>query len=137
MTTPTNPTVLLVDDEALFVKAACKLLERAGFSAVGCHSLADARALLAGLEDEYDRLYYAGIICERWAMAHLARDNPGCGPIAYDWLRQAMGWYEKAEQIRPASHDDAILRWNTCARMIRKYEHVRPHHDDDFLPLLE
>src|SRR6266699_1140466 len=26
--------------------------------------------------------------------------------------------FEKGEPLRPAGHDDAILRWNTCARII-------------------
>ncbi|MCU7865489.1 MAG: sigma-54 dependent transcriptional regulator [Candidatus Thiodiazotropha sp. (ex Lucinoma borealis)] len=39
-------TVLLVDDEKLFVRAACKLLGRAGLSCIGCHLLEKARQLL-------------------------------------------------------------------------------------------
>jgi hypothetical protein len=33
-------------------------------------------------------------------------------------LREAMARYEKAEAIRPAGNDDALLRWNACARII-------------------
>jgi hypothetical protein len=33
-------------------------------------------------------------------------------------LREAMTWYEKAETLRPAKNDDALLHWNTCARLI-------------------
>ena len=29
-----------------------------------------------------------------------------------------MEWFEKAESLRPPKNDDALLRWNTCARMI-------------------
>lgn len=113
------------------------LLARTDQFAAGGRTLDDARSLLPGLSAEYDRVYYAGIICERWAKATLSRDTPGCGPIAYEWFRQAMEWYEKAEPLRPPGHDDAILRWNTCARMIARHEHVRPRHEDDFLPMLE
>jgi hypothetical protein len=35
-------------------------------------------------------------------------------------LREAMTWFGKAESIRPPGHDDAILRWNTCARIIAR-----------------
>jgi hypothetical protein len=28
---------------------------------------------------------------------------------------------KKAETVRPTGNDDAILRWNTCARLITKY----------------
>ena len=52
MNAANTPSVLLVDDEILFVKAACKLLGRAGFAATGCHTLANARrALDAGRPD--------------------------------------------------------------------------------------
>ena len=29
-----------------------------------------------------------------------------------------MACYEKAEAIRPAGNDEALLRWNTCARIL-------------------
>jgi len=31
-----------------------------------------------------------------------------------------MNWFEKAESIRPPGNDDALLRWNTCARIIER-----------------
>ena len=88
--------------------------------------VAEARALLTRLRGEYERTYYAGIICERRASALLERGTSGAGPIIYDWFRQAMDWYEKAEDLRPAGNDDALLRWNACARTIMKHERVRP-----------
>ena len=97
----------------------------------------EARSLLPRLEDEYEGAYYAGIICERRAKAQLSRQSPGSGFVAYDLLRDAMDWYEKAERVRPAGNDDAILRWNTCARLIMESEHIRPHPEDDFQPMLE
>ncbi len=97
----------------------------------------EARSLLARLEDEYEGAYYAGIICERRAKAQLSRQNPGSGFVAHDLLHDAMEWYEKAEKVRPAGNDDAILRWNTCARLIMESEHIRPHPEDDFHPMLE
>jgi hypothetical protein len=33
-------------------------------------------------------------------------------------LLEAMSWYEHAETLRPPKNDDALLRWNTCARLI-------------------
>ncbi len=63
---------------------------------------------------EYERSYYAGITFERRAKAVL--DKSGVG--AYELFRQAMDCFEKAEAMRPAGHDDAILRWNGCARVI-------------------
>jgi hypothetical protein len=78
----------------------------------------EAQELLPRLRDPYERAYYAGIICERRAKACLQRDNPGSQFDAYELLREAMELYERAEAIRPAGNDDALLRWNTCARII-------------------
>jgi hypothetical protein len=77
-----------------------------------------AQDVLSRLEDAYERVYYAGIICERRAKAHLLQGHPGSGHDAYELLRDAMTWYEKAEALRPARNDDALLHWNTCARLI-------------------
>jgi hypothetical protein len=81
-----------------------------------------AQALLPSFRGEYERCYYAGIISERRGSAQLDKGGPGAGTIACAWLMQAMEWYEKAEAIRPHNNDDAILRWNTCARIIMKYD---------------
>jgi hypothetical protein len=94
-----------------------------------------AKELLPRLHGEYERCYYAGVICERRGNAHLERTEPGSGGLAYDWLRQAMAWYEKAEAIRPPENDDAVLRWNTCARCITKH-HLRPAPEEGFEPVL-
>jgi len=73
---------------------------------------------LGRLRDEYQKTYYTGLVWERRAKARLATGSPGAKYAAYDWLREAMEWFEKAEAIRPSSNDDAILRWNSCARVI-------------------
>jgi hypothetical protein len=44
-----------------------------------------------------------------------------------------MECYEKAEAMRPPGNDDALLRWNTCARIIAKNKLV-PREDDDGEP---
>lgn len=77
----------------------------------------EARELVARLEDEYERAYYEGIVCERRGKALLSDADSAVG--AHDWLRAAMAAYERAEEIRPAGNDDAILRWNACARILR------------------
>jgi hypothetical protein len=87
---------------------------------------AKATELIQRLEDDYSRNYYFGIICERRAKAHLERGAPGSGPIAFEWLRKAMRAYEKAITQRLAGNDDAILRWNACARMIMRNPEVVP-----------
>jgi hypothetical protein len=86
------------------------------------YSVSDTQTkeLLGRMKSEYDRAYYAGIVAERRAKAKLRQNTPDCRFQAYDLLREAMDWFEKAEPLRPSGHDDAILRWNTCARIIAR-----------------
>ena len=79
---------------------------------------AGAEKAVARLTDEYRRLYYSGIIRERRGKAVLKHDRPGSGRSAQEWLRDAMRCYERAEAIRPDENDEAVLRWNTCARIL-------------------
>jgi hypothetical protein len=95
-----------------------------------------ARETAARLRDDYERAYYTGIIYERRAKALLRHRTPRCGPIAYEWLREAMQWYEKAESCRPPANDDAILRWNACARMIMANYQLSPAVEEPHEPLL-
>ena len=80
-----------------------------------------AREPLARVTDPYKRAYYDGIICERRAKASLRVGSSAAGAIAHDWLRRAMEFYEEAERLRPPGHDEALLRWNTCARIIDRH----------------
>jgi hypothetical protein len=41
-----------------------------------------------------------------------------------------MRAYERAEAIRPAENDDAILRWNACARLLRDHR-LGPRSEDE------
>ena len=79
-----------------------------------------AKDILPRIKDDYQRAYYAGLICERQAKARLQHGGPGVTYDAYEWLRDAMEHFEKAEALRPAGNDDAILRWNACARIIMR-----------------
>ena len=95
-----------------------------------------AREALAKLTDPYERAYYAGLVCERLAKAGLEHRAPGARFAAYDELREAMEWYEKAEAIRPAGDDDAILRWNTCARLLNQSPHIAPRGEETNEPVI-
>jgi hypothetical protein len=100
-------------------------------------SVRRAREVLPRLKDEYKRAYYAGIICERRAKAQRRQSIPGSGSMAYESLREAMEWYEKAEASRPAGNDESILRWNTCARVLASDDHLRPRPLEQYEPVLE
>ncbi len=80
--------------------------------------VARAREVVGRLRSDYERAYYAGIVAERRARAQLARGGPQAGIIAYDGLSEAMAFYAKAEALRPPGNDDALLRWNTCTRLL-------------------
>jgi hypothetical protein len=41
-----------------------------------------------------------------------------------------MTWYEKAEAHRPDNNDDAVLRWNTCARMLNERADIVARPDE-------
>jgi hypothetical protein len=96
------------------------------FRGEGAKRIEEARALLNSLQDDYRRTYYSGIIWERRATAQLAQNTAAAGHIAYDALRRAMELYEQAERLRPAGNDEALLRWNTCARLISGNPLIQP-----------
>ncbi|MBV9303005.1 MAG: hypothetical protein JOY62_16255 [Acidobacteriaceae bacterium] len=100
-------------------------------------SLSRAREVLPAIQGEYERAYYAGIIYERSARARLRQALPGANFIAHRELTEAMRLYEQAEAIRPAGNDDAILRWNTCARTLMRHRELRPQPQEKLEPVLD
>ena len=77
-----------------------------------------AQEVLPRLHDPYERAYYAGIISERRGKAMLHQGGMGAHGAAFGFLREAMEHYDDAEKLRPPGNDDALLRWNACARII-------------------
>jgi hypothetical protein len=94
-----------------------------------------AREVVPRLQDAYERAYYSGIIRERHAKALLQHGQPGAGFEAYELLSEAMMYYEEAEAMRPSENDDALLRWNACARIIMGNRLVPRPEDRVELPL--
>jgi len=104
------------DNQRALVLLLLALTDRFGKGyAVG---ITQAQDLLPKLRGEYERLYYAGVISERRGKAALQAGTPGF--VAAEWLREAMSLYEQAAAKRPAGNDDALLRWNTCVRIIEQ-----------------
>jgi hypothetical protein len=87
-----------------------------------------AREVLERLEDPYRRAYYGGIISERLGHAQLAHGAMHAEAMAHESLLKAMASFEQAEGVREPGNDDAILRWNTCARAI---ERLRGHEQSE------
>ena len=100
------------------------------------HSVGEAWKAVERLQNEYERTYYTGIIHERRAKALLKQATPRGGPRAYHWLREAMASYEQAEALRPPNNDDALLRWNACARLIMSDHNLVPMSEEPSEPLL-
>ena len=40
------------------------------------------------------------------------------------------------EQLRPAGNDDAVLRWNTCARFLQEHSAIGPRSEAVAEPIL-
>ncbi len=117
--------ILAIDSEQQQALLLLVLSLTEQFGDDGGSNVDEARKLVSRLETEYERTYYSGIICERQAKELLAHGTLGSGPMVYYLLRDAMAWYEKAENLSPAGNDDAVLRWNTCARIILR-NNLRP-----------
>lgn len=98
--------------------------------------VAEAWGIVAKLRGDYARAYFSGIVCERRAKAMRQLGTLGYGPYVYGWLRDAMSYYEKAEMVRPAGNEDALLRWNACARLIMRDHQLVPMSEERGEPLL-
>ena len=120
------------DNQTALVTLILALTDQFG----GDVSPARAREVLPALKGEYERAYYAGIISERSARARLKQRFPEANFVAYREFMDAMRRYEEAETLRPGGNDDAILRWNTCARLIMRH-HLEPRNEEYIEPPLE
>lgn len=96
--------------------------------ATGASSPNGAKTHAAKLSDDYQRHYYNGIIAEREGRGLISR-GPSAA-MAYHAFREAMELFEKAEAVRPPGNDDAILRFNACARTIKE-SNLRPPPPDE------
>lgn len=96
----------------------------------------EAKAVIPRLTDPYERAYYAGIVAERRAHALLHQARHASSSAVHDWLREAMDWYEKAEAVRPPANDDALLRWNTCARLLMQNPQLQPGERERREPIM-
>jgi len=85
-----------------------------------------AEEVLRQLGDQFCKAYYGGIICERRAKVHFERREPGSGQLAFEWFRKAMALYDQALQSCSPGSQDALLRWNTCARILMQNPQLSP-----------
>jgi hypothetical protein len=100
------------------------------------HTAKRALELANSLKDKYAKTYYTGIVLERQGASALASSNPGTDFDAYEWYREAMTFFEKANTINKGENNDPILRWNTCARIIMDH-HLKERPAEGYHPILE
>ena len=100
-------------------------------------SVSRAQELVARLPSEYERAYFGGLVCERRARALLAHKGPGGRSLpAGNLLREAMKLFERAEDVKPADNDDALLRWNSCARLFERHPELAVIDDQRTAPVM-
>ena len=80
---------------------------------------AEAVKAFQSLTNRYENLYYMGILHERRAKAQMNAQYAAhsLAPL----FHEAMRCFAEAEKIRPEGNDDAILRWNRCARLLQTH----------------
>jgi hypothetical protein len=122
------------DNQKALVTLLLALTDRygRGFAVSGTQ----AEQIIKRLSDSYEKAYYSGLVCERKAKAQLAQGAPGSGFNAHDLITDAMKHYEHAESIRPAGNDDALLRYNACARIMMK-NNLTARQQEHYEPALE
>lgn len=89
----------------------------------------EVEELFQRLEERYERLYYTGLLYERRAKAqmHVGRPPHSLSPL----FAEAMRCFAEAEVIRPSGNDDAILRWNRCARLLQSHPGFREEKESE------
>lgn len=70
------------------------------------------------LKSNFQRFYYNGIYLER--KAHFLLKNPMSESFAFDVFIEAIDYYKQAKSINDTRSDDAILRYNSCVRIIEE-----------------
>lgn len=89
-------------------------------------SFQKARDIVNRLSNEYCTSYYHGIIYERRAKVHLKQGEPGSGQMAHGWFTKALAAYGEAINYCDPDNQDAVLRWNSCARFLNDHAEVKP-----------
>ena len=88
------------------------------------------KRIFQSLSDPYERLYYTGIVYERRAKAQLRAGQPANSLLPL--FEQALRFFAEAETIRPEGNDDAILRWNRCARLLQTITYLSEQESAPF-----
>lgn len=129
--------VLDVDPENQEALVTLLLAQTDRFGQDRAPSLKEVLDLVPRFTDEYQRLYYEGVVYERHAKASLKKTSPGARHKAFELLHRAMERYERAEPVRPEDNAETILRWNGCARLLNRYPEIEPVQEPAMPRMLE
>jgi hypothetical protein len=47
-----------------------------------------------------------------------------------------MQAFERAEAVKPADNDDALLRWNACARLFQRHPELSTTDEEGTAPVM-
>jgi hypothetical protein len=89
-----------------------------------------AQEIVQKLASQYCKSYYTGIVYERRAKAHLKQPGPMAGLIAHEWFSKALVAFGHAIDSCDPHNQDAVLRWNSCARIVNENPNVKPGDED-------
>jgi hypothetical protein len=92
----------------------------------GPRAFTEAMTHAARLESPYERAYYSGIAWERRASARFQAGGHDAKHQTYDWILRALALFEEAGRLRPEGNEDAVLRWNTCVRLLQRHPEIAP-----------
>lgn len=86
----------------------------------------EARTAFGKLKSEYDRVYYLGILWERYAKAQV---EAGRAHNAIHAFEEALARFEEAEKIAPKDLPNPIVHYNRCVRALTTHpDLVRASH---------
>jgi tetratricopeptide (TPR) repeat protein len=109
--------VLAVDPEHQIALRLLGLAITDQFSGESSDRHGEAAELFQKLASPYEQLYYTGLLHERRAKAQMCQHRSLHTLLPL--FVEAMRCFTEAEKIHPPDNDDAILRWNRCARLLQ------------------
>jgi len=106
--------ILAVDPDNQMALRVLGLAITDQFSGHTAERFTEAEDCFRRLTSDYEHHYYLGLLHERRAKARARAGHPH--HIVAGMFHKALDHFEQAEKLRPPGNDEAILRWNRCAR---------------------
>ncbi len=96
-----------------------------------------AQEIVPRLDNSYSKSYYLAVIFERRAKFHLKHGGFGTGTLAHHWFIKAMDAFSQALSEDDPKNQEAVLRWNSCARILNSRPDVKAEDTGGAEPLLD